>query len=68
MTALSESGFVHRHPRQKTYSLGIAPGYAWETNTLRFEYSSPAQPAQVFDYDMESRARALRSASIRSLP
>jgi DNA-binding IclR family transcriptional regulator len=24
MTALAESGFVHRHPRHKTYSLGIA--------------------------------------------
>jgi DNA-binding IclR family transcriptional regulator len=24
MTALTETGFVHRHPRQKTYSLGIA--------------------------------------------
>lgn len=24
MMALTESGFVHRHPRQKTYSLGIA--------------------------------------------
>lgn len=24
MTALTEAGFVHRHPRQKTYSLGIA--------------------------------------------
>jgi oligopeptidase B len=45
---------------EAAYSLGIAPGYIYDTGTLRFEYSSPAQPAQVFDYEMGKRTRVLR--------
>ncbi len=45
---------------EEAYSLGISPGYEYETTTLRFNYSSMTTPAQVFDYDMESRTRDLR--------
>lgn len=45
---------------EEAYSLGISPGYEYETTTLRFTYSSMTTPAQVFDYDMETRDRVLR--------
>src|SRR5262245_4842873 len=45
---------------EEAYALGISPGYEYDTNTLRFTYSSMTTPAQVFDYDMETRQRALR--------
>ena len=45
---------------EEAYSLGISPGYEYETATLRFVYSSMTTPAETYDYDMETRARTLR--------
>jgi oligopeptidase B len=45
---------------EEAYSLGLIGGYEFDTDTLRFTYSSMATPARVFDYDMETRARVLR--------
>jgi oligopeptidase B len=45
---------------EEAYSLGIVGGYEYETNQLRFNYSSMTTPNQVFDYDMSSRERRLR--------
>ncbi len=45
---------------EEAYSLGLSSGYEYDTTTIRFTYSSMTTPAQVFDYDMESRARTLR--------
>ena len=45
---------------EEAYALGTSPGYEYDTNTLRFTYSSMTTPAQVFDYDMETRERTLR--------
>jgi oligopeptidase B len=45
---------------EEAYALGMSPGYEFDTTTLRFTYSSMTTPAQVFDYDMESRTRVLR--------
>jgi oligopeptidase B len=45
---------------EEAYALGISPGFEYDTPTLRYTYSSMTTPAQVFDYDMESRARDLR--------
>ncbi len=45
---------------EEAYQLGMATGYEYDTNALRFTYSSMTTPAQVFDYDMESRERVLR--------
>jgi oligopeptidase B len=45
---------------EEAYSLGISAGYEYDTSTLRFTYSSMTTPAQVFDYDMKTRARKLR--------
>ncbi len=45
---------------EEAYALGIQPLYAYDTRDLRFSYSSMTTPSQVFDYDMETRARTLR--------
>jgi oligopeptidase B len=45
---------------EEAYSLSLSPGYEYDTPTLRFTYSSMTTPAQVFDYDMNTRTRVLR--------
>jgi oligopeptidase B len=45
---------------EEAYSLSMSAGYEFDTSTLRFVYSSMTTPAQVFDYDMETRTRRLR--------
>ena len=45
---------------EEAYSLGLIGGYEFDTDTLRFSYSSMTTPAEVFDYDMETRQRTLR--------
>ena len=45
---------------EEAYSLGMSSGYEYATTMLRFTYSSMTTPAQVYDYDMETRARTLR--------
>ena len=45
---------------EEAYALGMAPGYEFDTTTLRFVYSSMTTPAETYDYDMETRARTLR--------
>jgi len=45
---------------EEAYSLGFGEMREFETDTLRFTYSSPTTPAQVFDYDMKTRTRVLR--------
>jgi oligopeptidase B len=47
---------------EEAYSLGVSAGYEFDTTMLRFTYSSMTTPAQVYDYDMEKRARVLRKA------
>ncbi|MGH6867080.1 MAG: S9 family peptidase [Methyloceanibacter sp.] len=44
---------------EEAYTLGISPGYEYDTQTLRFTYSSMTTPAQVFDYNMSTRERTL---------
>ena len=45
---------------EEAYSLGLGGGYEFDTNSIRFTYSSMTTPARVYDYDMETRARVLR--------
>lgn len=45
---------------EEAYSLGLTHGYEFETTAIRFTYASMTTPAEVYDYDMESRTRALR--------
>jgi oligopeptidase B len=45
---------------EAAYALGISPGYEYDTSIFRFTYSSMTTPAQVYDYDMNTRTRVLR--------
>ncbi|HXF55323.1 MAG TPA: S9 family peptidase [Hyphomicrobiaceae bacterium] len=45
---------------EEAYALGISAGFEFRTTNLRFTYSSMTTPAQVFDYEMDTRARVLR--------
>ena len=45
---------------EEAYSLGLSSGYEFDTTMIRFTYSSMTTPSQVYDYDMETRARTLR--------
>jgi oligopeptidase B len=45
---------------EEAYALGLGGGYEFDTDTLRFIYSSMTTPAEVFDYDMRTRERVLR--------
>lgn len=44
---------------EEAYSLGLSGSYEYDTATIRFSYSSMTTPAQLFDYDMETRERTL---------
>ena len=44
---------------EEAYSLGIVPGFEYETDILRFAYASPTTPTHVYDYDMARRTRRL---------
>lgn len=45
---------------EEAYALGMSAGYEFDTTTLRFTYSSMTTPAEVYDYDVETRLRTLR--------
>jgi oligopeptidase B len=45
---------------EEAYSLGLGDMLEYDTDTLRFSYSSMTTPAQVFDYNMADRGRVLR--------
>jgi oligopeptidase B len=45
---------------EEAYSLGLSGSYEYETDTIRFTYSSPTTPAQEYDYNMRTRERLLR--------
>ena len=44
---------------EEAYSLWSNPGYEFETDTLRFVYSSPTTPSETYDYDLVRRTRTL---------
>ena len=44
---------------EEAYGLGLGGGYEFDTRQMRFSYSSPTTPSQLFDYDMASRERTL---------
>ncbi|MTI42676.1 oligopeptidase B [Roseibium hamelinense] len=45
---------------EEAYSLGMGDGYEFDTQTIRFSYSSMTTPSQTFDYNVETRERVLR--------
>jgi oligopeptidase B len=49
---------------EEAYSLGLGGGYEYDTDVVRYGYTSPTTPAQTFDYDMETRERTLRKTQV----
>lgn len=45
---------------EEAYSLGLLPGYEFDTETVRFVYSSLTTPGETYDYDLRLRTRTLR--------
>ncbi len=45
---------------EEAYALGLSTGYEFDTQTIRFTYSSMTTPAQIYDYNMTTRERVLR--------
>ena len=45
---------------EAAYGLGLMGGYEYDTLWMRFAYSSPTTPRQVYDYNMQTRERVLR--------
>ena len=45
---------------EEAYELGMIPGYEFNTDILRFTYSSMTTPRRTFDYRMGNRTRELR--------
>ena len=45
---------------EEAYSLGLAGSYEYDTDILRFTYSSMTTPEHVYDYDMRTRDRVVR--------
>ncbi|MEY2936377.1 MAG: hypothetical protein RL033_7126 [Pseudomonadota bacterium] len=44
---------------EEAYSLGLLPGFEYDTRTLRFTYSSLTTPQETYDYDLQTRERVL---------
>jgi oligopeptidase B len=44
----------------EAYSISFIAPFEYNTQTIRFSYSSPAVPSQTYDYDVETHERVLR--------
>ena len=44
---------------EEAYSIGLGGAYEFDTDTIRFTYSSMTTPAQTYDYNMETGERTL---------
>ena len=45
---------------EEAYALGFGQMLEYDTDILRFSYSSMTTPAEIYDYDMRSRTRVMR--------
>jgi oligopeptidase B len=44
---------------EEAFSLGLSGSYEYDTDMMRFSYSSMTTPGQLFDYNMRTRERTL---------
>jgi oligopeptidase B len=44
---------------EEAYSLGMSPGYEFDTTSIHFTYSSPTTPARTYALDLETREKTL---------
>lgn len=49
---------------EEAYSLGAGSGYEYDTDIIRYSYTSPTTPAQTFSYNMETREKVLRKVQV----
>jgi len=49
---------------ESAYSLGVSSGYEFDNENIRFTYSSPTTPTEVFDYEIETGNRTLKKRQI----
>ncbi|WP_371397529.1 S9 family peptidase [Fretibacter rubidus] len=49
---------------EAAYALGLSGGFEFDTPWLRYSYSSPTTPRQVFDYNMDTREKRLRKTQL----
>ena len=55
-----QSGAVHHIAfDEEAYALGLQGSHEYDTDIIRFSYSSMTTPSQVFDYNMATRERTL---------
>ena len=45
---------------EPAYEMSVSTGYEYDTNMIRFDYSSPSTPEQEYDYNLVSKERVLR--------
>lgn len=45
--------------KEETYSLGLHGAAEYDSDTIRFSYSSMTTPSELYDYNMDSRSRVL---------
>jgi oligopeptidase B len=45
---------------EEAYGLGLDAGYEFDTDTIRFGYSSMTTPNETYDYNLRTRERVLR--------
>ena len=46
--------------KEEAYALGFHGSMEFDTDTVRFSYSSMTTPSRIYDYNMSSRSRSLR--------
>ena len=49
---------------EEAYGLGFGEMREFDTETMRFSYSSPTTPSQVYDYNMRTKERVLRKTQV----
>ena len=59
IVSLADNGTQVIEFDEEIYALELEAGYEYATAQLRFRYSSPTQPEQIYDYDMATHQRQL---------
>ena len=50
--------------KEEAFEVNVIPGYEFDTDILRFSYTSMTTPTQIFDYQMSTHKRELKKQQI----
>lgn len=50
--------------KEEAFEINVIPGYEFDTDILRFSYTSMTTPTQIFDYQMSTHKRELKKQQI----